>query len=450
MRTILVTLAAAFSLAAADYKAGVGRIIITPEKPIYLSGYGNRNHASEGVIHDLWAKALAIEDRKGAHVVVVTTDLIGLPRGVADVVAARAQQQYGIDRSHLVLTSSHTHTGPLIRGNLEVMFELNPADSQVVSEYAAKLTESLVAVIGAALNDLSPANLWFGNGRATFAINRREPTPNGVKIGENPTGPTDPDVPVLKIAAPDGKLRAVLFGYACHNTTLTGEFYKISGDYAGFAQLAIEKANPGATAMFLMLCGADQNPHPRSTIELAEQHGASLGAEVDRVLGEKLQRVRGPVRAAFQIVDLNFAPLTREAFESRLGESNVYRVRHARAMLKLSDDRSPLLRRYPYPIQAIQFGKDLTFVALGGEVVVDYDLRIKREFGSKGIIVAGYSNDVMSYIPSLRVLKEGGYEADQSMIYYGLPGPYDEQVEDRIMTTVHQVMQRVGRHPPAQ
>jgi hypothetical protein len=445
MRAIAILLLSAFTLAAADYKAGIGRIIITPEKPIYMSGYAGRDHPSEGAIHDLWAKALVIEDPKGARVVIVTTDLIGLPRGVADIVAARIQKDYGIERPHLVLNSSHSHTGPLIQHNLETMFDLSPADAQVVAEYAASLTDKLVAVVGAALKDLAPAELSFGNGRATFAINRRANTPNGVKIGENPKGPSDPDVPVLKVTAPDGKLRAVLFGYACHNTTLTGQFYKLSGDYAGFAQLAVERAHPGATAMFVMLCGADQNPHPRSTIELAEQHGASLGAEVDRVLAEKLQRVRGPVRAAFQIVDLNFAPLPREAFESRLNESNVYRVRHAKAMLKLSDDRSPLLVRYPYPVQAVQFGKDFTFVALGGEVVVDYVLRIKREFGGKGIIVAGYSNDVMSYIPSLRVLKEGGYEANDSMIYYGLPGPYDEQVEDRIMTTVHQVMKRVGR-----
>ncbi len=445
MRAIAIFWLSAFTLAAADYKAGIGRIIITPEKPIYMSGYAGRDHPSEGAIHDLWAKALVIEDHKGARVAIVTTDLIGLPRGVADVVAARVQKEYGIERPHLVLNSSHTHTGPLIQHNLETMFDLSPADSQVVADYASSLIDKLVAVVGAALKDLAPADLSFGNGRATFAINRRENTPNGVKIGENPKGPSDPDVPVLKVTAPDGKLRAVLFGYACHNTTLTGQFYKLSGDYAGFAQLTVEKAHPGATAMFVMLCGADQNPHPRSTIELAEQHGASLGAEVDRVLGEKLQRVRGPVRAAFQIVDLNFAPQTRETFQSRLGESNVYRVRHAKAMLKLSDDRSPLLVRYPYPVQAVQFGKDLTFVALGGEVVVDYVLRIKREFGAKGIIVSGYSNDVMSYIPSLRVLKEGGYEANDSMIYYGLPGPYDEHVEDRIMTTIHQVLKRVGR-----
>jgi hypothetical protein len=444
MRALLVFLLCAVSLTAADYKAGTGRILITPDKPIYMSGYASRDHPSEGVIHDLWAKALAIEDHKGNRVVIVTTDLVGLPRSISDIVAARVEKAYGIDRAQLVLNSSHTHTGPLIRHNLETMFELKPEDSQVVADYAATLTEKLVMVVGAALKDLAPANVWFGNGRATFAINRRENTPKGVIIGENPAGPVDPDVPVVKVTAPDGKLRAVLFGYACHNTTLTGQFYRISGDYAGFAQIAIEEANPGATALFVMLCGGDQNPHPRSTLELARQHGGELAAEVNRVLGEKLTRVHGATRAAFQITELGFAPQSREGFEARLQETNVYRVRHAKAMLRLYDDGNPI-RRYSYPVQAIQFGRDLTFVALGGEVVVDYALRIKREYGSKGIIVAGYSNDVMSYIPSLRVLKEGGYEASDSMIYYGLPGPYDEQVEDHIMTTVGQVMKRVGR-----
>jgi hypothetical protein len=206
MRTIAVFLLSAFVLSAADYKAGVGRILITPEKPIYMSGYAGRNHPSEGVIHDLWAKALAIEDRKGARVVIVTTDLIGLPRGIADVVAARVQKEYGIERARLVLNSSHTHTGPLVQHNLETMFDLSPADAEVVAEYAAMLTGKLVAVVGAALKDLAPADLAFGNGRATFAINRRENTPNGVKIGENPKGPSDPDVPVGISSRGDGRL----------------------------------------------------------------------------------------------------------------------------------------------------------------------------------------------------------------------------------------------------
>jgi neutral ceramidase len=432
--------------AAADYKAGLARVIITPEKPMYLSGYANRTHASDGKVHDLWAKALVIEDRKGGRVVVLSTDLIGLPRGVTDVVGARVLKEYNLDRARLVINSSHTHTGPMIRGNLSLLFELDAEQKERVDEYSRELTDKLVAVVGAAINDLAPANLSFGNGIAKFAMNRRQNTPASVKIGLNPKGPSDYDVPVLKVSSPDGKLRAVLFGYACHNTTLTGDFYQFSGDYAGFAQAAIEQANPGATALFMMLCGADQNPNPRGTLELARKHGADLAAEVDRVLAGALHPVRGAILAAFQTVDLEFAIHTRETFESRLKETNVFRVRHAKAMLATYDQGRPI-RRYSYPVQAIQFGKDLTLVALGGEVVVDYVLRIKKEYGSKGIIVAGYSNDVMSYIPSLRVLKEGGYEAADSMTYYGLPGPYNEEVEERVFRTVGQVMKRVKRSP---
>jgi hypothetical protein len=444
MRTLVPLLLVAASLAAADFRAGVARLVITPKTSIWLSGYASRNQPSQGVLHDLWAKALALEDSRGNRAVVVSTDLIGLPRAISDVVAARVQKQYGLDRAQLVLNSSHTHTGPMLWRNLNLMVELDEENQRKLKEYSRKLTEDLVSVIGAALGKLSPANLSFGQGRAGFAINRREPTPKGVRIGVNPAGPTDHSVPVLRVMSEEGKLLAVVFGYACHNTTLTGQFYKISGDYAGFAQIELEKAHPGATAMFLMLCGADQNPNPRSKLKFAEQHGRSLAAEVDRVLAGELDRVKPPIRAAFQIVEPVFAMHTRETFERRLKDSKAARVRHARFMLRTYDERRPI-RRVPYPVQAVRFGKHLTLIALGGEVVVDYALRIKREYRGENIIVAGFSNDVMCYIPSLRVLKEGGYEAATSMIYYGQPGPFNEEVEETIFDTIHQVMKRVGR-----
>ena len=445
-RTVLVCLCAVAPLAAAEFKAGVGRIAITPEKPIYLSGYASRTHPSEGVLHDIWAKALAIEDAHGGRVVFVTTDVVGLPRSISDVVAARVQKQYGLERSHLVLNASHTHTGPLIGKNLDIMFPaaMTPEDIAYVKQYAQELTDKLVTVIGSAVSDLSPANVWLGNGTANFAINRREATQNGVKIGENPSGPTDHDVPVLKVTSPDGKVRAILFGYACHNTTLTGEFYKISGDYAGFAQIDVEKANPGATAMFMQLCGADQNPNPRSELSLAEDHGKELAAEVIRVSTGDLKPVKGRIRTAFQIVELDFAPTTRETFEADLKDPNVFKVRRAKEMLADIDAGHPI-RHYPYPVQAIAIGKDVTVVVLGGEVVVGYDLRTKKEFGATGMIVAGYSNDVMAYIPTTKILKEGGYEPVDSMIYYGMPGPWADDVEERIFGGIRSVVKRVRR-----
>jgi len=441
MKLIILSILAALAAPAAEHKAGVAKLDITPTEPIYLSGYAARSKPSQGVMHRIYAKALAIEDKRGGRVVIVTTDLIGLPKSISDVAAAEIQKKYGLERARVMFNSSHTHTGPMLLNNLNLLFDWKEEDMAVVRRYSDKVTKDLVSVAGAAIQDLQPAVLSFGNGEASFAANRRK-VQTGLPPGATP--PIDHDVPVLRVALPNGKVRAVLIGYACHNTTLTAEFYQISGDYAGFAQAAIEEQLPGVTALFMELCGGDQNPNPRSALDLAQKHGQELAATTVKVVRSPMTPVRGDVKAAFQIVDLRFAHHTRETFEARLKETNVYRVRHAKYMLKSYDEGHPM-RSYPYPVQAIGIGKDLAIVALGGEVVVDYALRVKKEYGAKGIIVAGYSNDVMGYVPSLRVLKEGGYEGGESMIYYGPPGPWAEDVEERIFGAIHTVLERVGR-----
>jgi hypothetical protein len=447
MKRILMLLLLAGALGAAGFRAGVARIDITPDGPIWMSGYASRTKPSTGVLQRLWAKALAVEDSKKRRIVIVTTDIIGLPRVISDAVAARVQKEHGLDRASVLFNSSHTHTGPVIRPNLVTMYNLPPEEDQRLKVYAQQLTEKLGSVIGAALGDLKPASLSYGTGKAGFAMNRRQFTPKGVQIGTNREGPVDHEVPVLKVEGADGSLRAALFLYACHNTTLTGEFYELSGDYAGFAQEAVEKAHPGVTAMYLIGCGADQNPNPRSTLAYAQQHGRALAEEVGRILAGKLAPVKPPLAASFRMIDLEFAPHSREQFEAEAKDSNRFKVNRAKAMLAAYDERRPV-RTTQYPIQAVRFGKGLTLLALGGEVVIDYTLRTKREFGGAEMMVAGYSNDVMCYIPSTRVLKEGGYEAADSMIYYGMPGPFKEDVEEKVFEGIRAVMKKVGR-PPA-
>lgn len=438
---LVLTLPAA---GAPPMKAGVARIDITPEGPIWMSGYAARNKPSEGVLTPLWAKALALEDARGNRAVIVTTDLIGLPMELTDLVAARAMEKYSLERQGLVFNASHTHTGPVVRGNLSVLESQQPPHREALAAYRAGLQQKLVEVIGAALADLAPAALAFDYGEARFGVNRRQFTAKGVVIGVNPDGPADPRVPVLRVTSPAGKVRAVLFGYACHNTTLTAEFYQLSGDYAGYAQAEVEREFPGAVALFLQLCGGDQNPNPRSKLEYAEQHGQTLAAEVARVARAKMQPAGGRLRAAYQLAALPFAPHTREQFEQELKDANVYRQRRAALMLKLYDERrEPRLLRYP--VQAVRVDPGFTLIALGGEVVVDYALWAYRTYPQERLIVAGYSNDVPCYIPSARVLREGGYEAVDSMIYYGQPGPFTEEVEARIQEAVRQVMKRVGR-----
>ncbi|HEY3740810.1 MAG TPA: neutral/alkaline non-lysosomal ceramidase N-terminal domain-containing protein [Bryobacteraceae bacterium] len=445
LRLFPALLLASVTLFGKGYEAGVERIDITPEHPIWMSGYGSRTHPSTGVRTHLWAKALAIRDERNQGVIIITTDLIGLPRSVTDIVSARLSIDHSIPRGSILFNSSHTHTGPIVRANLITMFDLNAEDHAYIEAYAREVTDKLTQVAAASLGKLAPATLSYSTGEADFAMNRREPTPHGVIIGVNPNGPTDHSLPVLRVSSlASGRTIAILAGYACHNTTLTGSFYELSGDYAGFAQMDLEKSNPGATALFLMLCGGDQNPEPRGTVELAEQHGHTFANTVDALLKRPMQSVHGPIKVAFEQTRLAFAIHTRETFDQQLTSKNASEVRRARAMLKRYDAGDPI-RDTPYPVQAIAFGKSLTILALGGEVVVDYDLRAKKEYPGRNLIVAGYSNDVMCYIPSKRVLKEGGYEASESMIYYGQPGPFAEDVEDRIFDAIHHVMARVSK-----
>jgi hypothetical protein len=408
-----------------------------------MSGYAARTRPSEGVVHDLWAKALALEDARGGRVVIVSTDLIGLPREVSGEVAARVKKKHGLQRGQLMLNSSHTHSGPGVWPNLQVMFDVSPRDRQRLIDYRDRLVDDLVEVVGAALADLAPATLAAGHGSAGFAVNRRQPSGKGFKLGVNPGGPVDHDVPVLRIAAPGGKLRAVLFGYACHNTTLGGDRYQINGDYAGFAQIELEKALPGATALFLMLCGGDQNPHPRGTPELAAQHGKTLAGEVQRVLAGGLRPVHPAIRSGYEEVKLNLARQDRAVFEQEAKGNDRFGKRRAEAVLTALDAGRQVWQ-VPVPVEVVGLGENLAMVALGGEVVVDYSLRLKRECPQTDLIVAGYTNEVMCYIPSRRVLGEGGYEAVDSMIYYGQAGPFAASVEEALIAACHRLLVKVG------
>jgi hypothetical protein len=240
-----------------------------------------------------------------------------------------------------------------------------------------------------------------------------------------------------------GKLRAVVFGYACHNTTAR-DFMQFHGDYAGFAEAWLENHHPGAMALFVSGCGADANPYPRGTIELARQHGEELAAAVERVLVRELQPVQGALKTAYEEFPVAFAtPLGREELQAQLENKDVYHRNWAEAILELLDRNGHLPKEYPYPLEIWQFGQDLTLIALGSEVVVDYDLRLKKELGAEKLWVAAYCNDVFAYIPSLRVLEEGGYEGGGAMVYYGQPGPFAPTIEETIIGKVHDLIRGI-------
>lgn len=410
-KTLFLLLAALLAIPAeaATPRAGAAKVDITPDGPVWMSGYASRTRPSEGVEAPIYAKALAIEDGAGGRVVIVTTDLIGLPQSFSDRISASAADKYRLSRDQLLLNSSHTHTGPMVEGNLSPMAPKDPAELARIHAYTLKLHDKMLDVIGAALGNLQPARLAFDFGETKFASNRRVKTAKGWANQQNPDGPVDHRVPVLRVTGRNGQILALLFGYACHNTTATGEHYKISGDYAGYAQADLERRFPGATALFVTLCAGDQNPYPRGKYELAEQHGHTLGAEVARVAATRMKPVSGKVKSAFKL--------------TRLALANMQQV--------------------DYPVQAVRFQRGFTLIALGGEVVIDYVKILGGMFPKEPLVVAGYSNAVMAYIPSKRILDEGGYEGGDSMVWYGLPTKWAADVEERVKDAAADVMRRV-------
>jgi neutral ceramidase len=420
----------------AAWQAGASRVDITPSQPIWMAGYAARTHPSEGVRQHIFVKALALKDEAGAVTVLVTSDLLGFPGEVSAPIFSRVQQQFGLTRERVVLNSSHDHSAPVVGHMLSPAYPYGEADRKVIDAFTTKLEDQVVEAIAAAIHKLAPAELSFEQGLAGVAVNRRR-----VGHREYP-GPVEQDVPVLAVRAPDNTLLAIVFGYACHNTVL--DDYQINGDWAGYAQAELEKKYPSALAMFVQDCGADANPLPRRSVELAEHYGETIAAAVDQVLRAKMRPVQGPLTAAFLSVDLPFQkPPSREELESRTHAQNSLEQRHARLMLQILDRDGKLPDHHSYPIQVWQFGKDMTFIALGGEVVVDYSLRFKRKYGFDTLWVAGYSNDVFAYIPSRRVLEEGGYEGGGAMIAYGQPAPFTSEVEDIVAQGVDSLMTRV-------
>lgn len=427
------------------WKAGSASVIITPDTDMTMAGYAARNKPSEGKAQDLFAKALAIEDAAGGRFVVVTMDLIGVPRDLRAHLEKRAADAWSLPREGLLLNASHTHCGPSFHiGNTAADDE--PATSDLGGRYGAQLEEKLFHLIGAALKDTAPARIFYSHARAGFAMNRRLPTDKGFQNSPYPDGPVDHDVPVLSVRGADGALRAVLFGYSCHNTTLS--FYQFCGDYAGFAQEDLQADHPGVAALFLNGCSGDQNPYPRGTIEFAQRHGRALAMAVEAALTVASPRaITGPVRATMDHVELKYSPVpTREELAEQAQSKDQYIAAHAKRVLAKLEKDGALPESYPYPVQVVHLGNELVLAALGGEVVVDYALRLKKELaGPAAVWIAGYSNDVMGYIPSRRVREEGGYEGETAMRFTSHPAPWAPELEEKIVAKVHDLHDRLAR-----
>lgn len=428
-----------------DWEVGIGRRVITPQTPVWLAGYGTKR-APEGKIHDIWVKVLALRTSEGSRAVMATTDHMGMSKTVYESLYAEMHSSFGLDRSEFMLTFSHNHCGPCLRDDLVDYYPSDEEQRRLVDEYSDWMEHQVVEAAGEALANWQPARLLKGEGLCTFAVNRRDNTEAEVAQllaeGRPLKGVVDHSVPVLAVRGEGGRLLAVLFGYACHPTTLS--FNMWCGDYPGFAQINLEASHPGTAVMFFNTCGGDQNPIPRRKLELAERYGRMLSDAVEYVLAGQMEPVSAGLDTAFEFVDLAYEEVvTRETLLPVVNGHSELHARWARRMLEMIDEGVEFPTSYPYPVQAWQIGDELLLIGIGGEAVVDYSLRFKREFGPRAW-VCGYANDMAAYIPSRRVWEEGGYEGGPHLDEYGRPAwRWAGDVEQRIAGAVHRVVQQV-------
>lgn len=430
---ILLLLASFYAHGAATdlMLAGVAAVDITPDYPIRLSGYGSRRAPNTGVAQHIYAKALALGSDEVGPAVLVTVDNVGVPASMRDEVLRRLQKTTRVSGERFAVCSSHTHCAPMLLGILPNLFGMDiPAEHMpAIERYTRELTDHLENVVRAALAARKPANLAWSVGKVRFAANRRQFI----------LKPVDHDLPVLRVTDADGKVRAVFTSYACHCTTLALD--QIHGDWAGSAQEALQREFPGAIALTALGCGADQNPNPRRTMELVKQYDEDVAAEAKRLVLGQMKPLRAPLAFQSREIKLAFDTLPTHAQWEQLAASKVPAIAyHAKKNLARLARGEQLPTELPYLVQRWSFDDDMAMLFLPGEITVDYSLRIKHEFDRSRVWVNGYSNDVPCYVPSRRVLEEGGYEGGGAMVYYDRPTKFALDVEERIMAAVHTVM----------
>jgi hypothetical protein len=442
------------------YQAGAANECITPNEPLWLAGYAARTGPARGKMSDLYASALALEDVAGNRFVIAALDVIAITPAISKHVFEAVADKHGLGRDQLLFAPSHTHYGPEFRIDKVPFFKIPPDFAEKIPGTAAKLAAAVIRVIDAAIASIEPVCLFVRTTSANFAHNRRR---HGVVGGTASIGDVvDHDVPVLECVNDAGERTAIVFGYACHNTTIPWQDSRYCGDWAGFAKEQLQRANPGTTALFIPGAGADQDPEPHGSLELAQQHGQELADAVQSSLAAEGLQLKGPIRTAIADVSLPLQPITPDTLQAMLDSNDPPQQVKARFLLEQLDRGEPFITSYDVPIQVIRFGDELLMIAFSGEPVVDWSHKLKQlvrnantfantpvpssqpPVPSPRVWIAGYCNDMFGYLPTRRVQAEGGYEGGRASLWSWIPSPFTDDAEARVTVAVRKLLNHIS------
>ena len=418
---------------------GLAKTDITPPTGIFLAGFANRLAPSEGVYLPLTATAVAIADGENAALL-VGAEILGFYEHT-ERVRRRIGERTGLKPYQILLNGSHTHCGPVLREVDRIRH------GSIDDDYITELVEKIAECAHRAWEQREPSALKFATSQCDLAVNRRLVDEHGnFQMRPNPKGLVDHTVSVLTVETLQGKLKGVVFSYACHPTS-RGELL-IGGDYVGFALRSIERSHPGLTACFIQGCAGDIKPGPIDpeetrftprTVEQVQEIGDKLGEVVGSVMESKSRHpIEGNLQITHQIVTLEMESVTDAQIASGLKDSNPVIRSWAEHFQNLKIGGRPFEIQVPFEVQTLAIGRDFALVGLSGEISVEYALRLKGDLAPhfSHQVITGYANQIIGYVPSRRQIPEGGYEVWGNQYHLKRPGPYLEKTEDLICQTV--------------
>jgi neutral ceramidase len=420
-------------------KAGAARVNITPYVGINLSGFGNRTKESAGIHDDLYAKAVVLDDGS-MKIGMVSCDLLNLDESSIASIREKANKLTGIDVENIMVSTTHTHSGPLtspLRGF-----------GKLDREWVSIMEKQVAGAIAIANSRLQEAGIGAGSGHVEININRREKRDDRVVLGFNPGGSIDYQVGVIRIDDLEHKPLCAIVNYACHPVVLGGNNYLLSADYPGYAMALVEKVlDNDSVAMFLNGTTGDINPIGRGTFEEAQKTGNILGAEVIKVwegintvsdvelwmAKEKVNLESGELPSEAELEQI-IASRKKELESSSQGydldrEITLSWALDALSMARLGK-KSAII---PVEVQILRIG-DIILAGIPGEVFVDIGLGIKNGSAFKNTFVAGYTNGDIGYMPTKKAFQEGGYETHYAYRLYGIY-PVDQDVAEKMINS---------------
>lgn len=407
-------------------KAGICETNITPPVGVWLAGYAGRSSGCIGVHDELYARVLVLDDGLSLACI-VSMDLIALDFDLVERVRDGINRKVGIPYERILLNCSHTHSGPATR-TFRAMGERDEL-------YCNVMARKVVGAVQQAADMLEPVSLRWGRAPVQIGINRRERRGEQTVIGQNPSGPIQPNVDVLRVDREDRTPLAVVLAYATHPVVMGGQNLWVSADYPGTACDFLKRVGLG-TPLFLQGCAGNINPiHTSATFAHVRKLGEILGAAVI-VASHLSEPVSGiPISGILRTVHLPYLFPSHEEAERHLRQAEedlkcaeeegaplgvlMWRrdmVRWAQDLLLTVEKGEP--KNMPFEIQLLQIG-DVHLLAFPAEMFVQYALDIERQSPYKPTITMGYSNGCWGYIPTAADYAIGGYEVDMAYRYYG-------------------------------